>query len=148
MKMDKTTTQFLNDHWHLIVDTLSSEMGSIGKKLGDDLTVMRNEIEELERSIHQACPCLHTTPCSENCTCVNGFSSHGCRRCCSYGSQEQQKNAAIYLVQQEKELQAYRKLVERLIKGHRPSIPFERVIYTETALDLLLDELDAIKKEQ
>jgi hypothetical protein len=38
----------------------------------------------------ESCPCLHTTPCTPNCTCVNGFSSFGCRRCCAYGSKEQQ----------------------------------------------------------
>lgn len=39
---------------------------------------------------HQACPCLHTTPCHPRCTCVNPVSSVGCRRCCSYGSKAQQ----------------------------------------------------------
>jgi hypothetical protein len=39
-------------------------------------------------------PCKHTTPCSPHCTCVHGNSSIGCARCCAYGSEEQQKNAA------------------------------------------------------
>lgn len=41
-----------------------------------------------------ACPCLHTTPCHERCTCVTPLSSSGCRRCCSYGSAEQRAAAA------------------------------------------------------
>ncbi len=45
----------------------------------------------------KACPCLHTKPCHERCTCVNQFSSRGCSRCCTYGSPEQQKVKAEYL---------------------------------------------------
>ena len=44
-----------------------------------------------------SCPCLHTTPCNERCTCVDPVSSVGCRRCCSYGSLEQQKAMAEHL---------------------------------------------------
>lgn len=43
------------------------------------------------------CPCLHTTPCDPRCTCISSASSFGCRRCCSYGSPEQQKAAAARL---------------------------------------------------
>jgi hypothetical protein len=42
----------------------------------------------------RSCPCLHTTPCDQRCTCINPFSSSGCLRCCSYGSPEQQRAAA------------------------------------------------------
>ena len=48
-------------------------------------------------SDHLACPCLHTTPCHPRCTCVMPQSSVGCRRCCSYGSPEQQRQMAEYL---------------------------------------------------
>lgn len=48
-------------------------------------------------SDHQACPCLHTTPCHPGCTCVKPFMSRGCRRCCSYGSPEQQRKHAEWL---------------------------------------------------
>lgn len=47
--------------------------------------------------IEGACPCLHTTPCHDRCACVNKHSSVGCRRCCSYGSKEQQKTRAEFL---------------------------------------------------
>lgn len=40
------------------------------------------------------CPCHHTEPCHPRCTCVQPFSSHGCARCCRYGSPEQQKRKA------------------------------------------------------
>ena len=48
---------------------------------------------------YRGCPCLHTTPCSPQCTCANRFSSYGCMRCCSYGSPEQQKQRAEVLAQ-------------------------------------------------
>ena len=48
-------------------------------------------------SNHRACPCLHTTPCHPRCTCVMPQSSLGCRRCCSYGNTEQQRQMAEYL---------------------------------------------------
>jgi hypothetical protein len=41
-----------------------------------------------------ACPCLHTTPCHDRCTCVTPLSSSGCRRCCTYGSAEQRSARA------------------------------------------------------
>ena len=42
----------------------------------------------------KSCPCHHTTSCHPDCTCINGASSRGCARCCSYGSKDQQKKAA------------------------------------------------------
>jgi len=47
--------------------------------------------------LSRGCPCLHTTPCHERCTCVSPLSSSGCRRCCSYGSAEQQAAMAAHL---------------------------------------------------
>lgn len=47
------------------------------------------------------CPCEHTTPCHPDCTCINHFMSRGCERCCRYGSSEQQKAMAEYLVAEE-----------------------------------------------
>lgn len=48
------------------------------------------------------CPCLVTDPCDSQCSCANGFLSAGCRRCARYGSLEQRKRAALYLVEQER----------------------------------------------
>lgn len=45
----------------------------------------------------KACPCQHTTPCHERCSCVMPLSSSGCVMCCSYGSAEQQRAAADQL---------------------------------------------------
>lgn len=42
----------------------------------------------------RGCPCLYTTPCKDNCTCVNWTSSAGCARCCTYGSLEQRTKSA------------------------------------------------------
>jgi hypothetical protein len=50
------------------------------------------------REERRACPCLHTTPCHPRCTCVSPVSSSGCRRCCSYGSPDQQRTMAEELV--------------------------------------------------
>lgn len=58
----------------------------------------KQQIVEHSTTDVKACPCLHTTPCDPTCTCVNPYSSKGCRRCCSYGSPEQQKAMAEYLV--------------------------------------------------
>ena len=60
----------------------------------DALNAARKEDEMREDS---ACPCLHTTPCCERCTCRMPASSSGCRRCCSYGSPEQQRTRAEVL---------------------------------------------------
>lgn len=59
---------------------------------------IRLTIKSLRANQPRACPCLHTTPCHPRCTCVNGFSSHGCSRCCTYGSSDQQKAMAERLV--------------------------------------------------
>jgi hypothetical protein len=52
-----------------------------------------DEINDL-RSKQRPCPCELTQPCHEACTCANPFMSAGCRRCCKYGSAEQQKARA------------------------------------------------------
>jgi hypothetical protein len=44
--------------------------------------------------ISGSCPCIYTTPCTPDCSCVNCFSSHGCRRCCAYGSLQQRRDRA------------------------------------------------------
>jgi hypothetical protein len=44
-----------------------------------------------------ACPCRSTTPCVPGCTCVEPYSSRGCRRCASYGSAEQRRAKAEWL---------------------------------------------------
>lgn len=44
-----------------------------------------------------SCPCVHTTPCHDRCTCIMSFSSSGCHRCCTYGSDEQQRAMAEHL---------------------------------------------------
>ena len=44
-----------------------------------------------------ACPCGYGNPCQKHCTCVEPWSSRGCRRCCRYGSLEQRQYRAAYL---------------------------------------------------
>lgn len=52
---------------------------------------------------NRSCPCSYGNPCSPDCTCINSVSSMGCRRCCSYGSEEQRKNIANNLIRQEQQ---------------------------------------------
>ena len=40
------------------------------------------------------CPCLHTVPCSPQCSCATPVMSGGCSRCCNYGSAEQRHEQA------------------------------------------------------
>lgn len=47
--------------------------------------------------VKDGCPCLFTEPCQKGCTCVQPFSSSGCRRCCKYGSEEQRRAKAEQL---------------------------------------------------
>jgi hypothetical protein len=49
--------------------------------------------------LRDGCPCKHTTPCHEGCSCVAPLSSSGCRRCCMYGSAEQQQTRAVFLAE-------------------------------------------------
>lgn len=44
--------------------------------------------------IFGGCPCKYVEPCQEVCSCVTLVSSHGCLRCCRYGSIEQRTSAA------------------------------------------------------
>lgn len=50
-----------------------------------------------EKLPESGCPCLHTEPCCTSCTCRNPYSSVGCRRCCRYGSKEQQAAKARHI---------------------------------------------------
>jgi hypothetical protein len=43
----------------------------------------------------RACPCHYLKePCHPTCTCVNKYSSYGCKNCCTYGSLEQRQKMA------------------------------------------------------
>jgi hypothetical protein len=61
----------------------------------------------------QACPCFHTTPCHPDCTCVSPMSSHGCDRCCTYGSPEQQQAQAERLARLARERDALLAVINR-----------------------------------
>ena len=46
----------------------------------------------------KSCPCLHLEePCNPRCSCKNIFHSYGCDYCCTYGSETQQSDKAIFL---------------------------------------------------
>lgn len=73
-------------------------------QLHTDAVAAEKRAEQAEarlREAEQACPCRHTTPCHPRCTCANPASSAGCRRCCKYGSPEQQRAMAEHLVDKE-----------------------------------------------
>lgn len=61
------------------------------------LTTERDALKAQLAEALKSCPCVHTTPCHERCTCVTPLSSSGCWRCCSYGSPEQQRAKAEML---------------------------------------------------
>lgn len=65
-----------------------------------EIKELRSLVQQLMEIGQNACPCMHTTPCHERCTCVVPFSSSGCRRCCVYGSDDQRKAAAVRLAAQ------------------------------------------------
>jgi hypothetical protein len=49
--------------------------------------------------VFYACPCVKASePCHPNCTCAKPWMSHGCYCCAKYGSAEQQKAAADFIV--------------------------------------------------
>lgn len=56
-------------------------------------------IEPLDKNAFiSSCPCLYLKEsCHKNCTCVHGFSSLGCKNCCTYGSVEQRTKMAVKL---------------------------------------------------
>lgn len=72
---------------------------------GDDIPCVScavARIRELEDIVFNKtdCPCtIADKPCIPNCTCVRPHMSHGCRCCCSYGSEKQRKAMANYLVE-------------------------------------------------
>lgn len=59
----------------------------------------------------KSCPCEFNNPCTPHCSCARPFMSGGCRRCCKYGSKEQQAGMAKYLLAQE---DAFNKAIEAL----------------------------------
>jgi hypothetical protein len=79
---------------------LAADALELARRLVAQLAAARAEAERLTKQVsqlrygHAACPCLHTTPCDPDCTCVSSISSRGCARCCSYGSIPQQRAKA------------------------------------------------------
>jgi hypothetical protein len=54
----------------------------------------------------KTCPCEFGNPCSSTCSCAISVMSGGCRRCCRYGSKEQQEGMAKALINNESLLKA------------------------------------------
>jgi hypothetical protein len=79
-----------------ILEALALQVEKEKKSLGDGPESQGESANEDEgRNANRGCPCLYTTPCRPDCTCVKPFmSSGGCSRCCSYGSVEQRTKAA------------------------------------------------------
>ena len=42
----------------------------------------------------KSCPCHWIEPCHKTCTCAMPWMSGGCRRCCTFGSDEQKRKRA------------------------------------------------------
>jgi len=60
--------------------------------------IHKARVEELEQATG-GCPCKHTTPCHPYCSCRKPHLSHGCLRCATYGSPEQQRESAERLAE-------------------------------------------------
>lgn len=57
------------------------------------LKAENQRLAELQKS----CPCQWTAPCEADCTCAQPGSSHGCARCCRWGSDKQRRGMAEHL---------------------------------------------------
>lgn len=66
--------------------------------MSDTSIMVKNSFQNWSNNMEKnGCPCLHTKPCGDSCTCANPVMSMGCRRCAKYGSKEQKKQAAEQL---------------------------------------------------
>jgi hypothetical protein len=96
---------------------------------------IHRRIEALQNTARQACPCLHVEPCDPDCTCVKPFMSRGCTRCCTYGSKEQQVEAARYLVglssSRKKALEEAAKIAD---EEREPTGPMDPALYLATSM--------------
>lgn len=79
------------------IEEIRATMGEANQQMGR-ATAARDHYRSIAEvgvyAAGSACPCKHTAPCSDSCTCVDPLSSSGCLRCCSYGSPEQRKAQA------------------------------------------------------
>jgi hypothetical protein len=55
------------------------------------------------------------TPCNPDCTCRNEYSSAGCSRCCTHGSQENREAWAEWLVSHENQSTYIQKITGLLV---------------------------------
>jgi len=92
---------------------------SVTKELQDEIATLKRHWSEDDRDLNEmtTCPCkLADTPCHPKCTCVNGISSHGCACCATYGSEEQRKAKAQWLVNHLEQLSKLETVCEGLAR--------------------------------
>lgn len=89
MKNNHANLEYQNELLRQDLRSRSSEVYQLMKKV-DDYHPLKND-----------CPCTMVEPCQKNCTCAKPHMSHGCYRCCRYGSDEQRLNKARYVVELE-----------------------------------------------
>lgn len=77
----------------LTADMDKTEAGYV-RHLESRIRELAAALKAREADVVNSCPCIYTEPCDERCTCVQPFSSRGCRRCCAYGSLEQRRDNA------------------------------------------------------
>lgn len=104
---------------------------------------------------NKTCPCKFGYPCSDRCTCANPYSSHGCSRCCSYGSEQQKKDCSKAIAERQrlgeaaiKALKAIAELGgnlsdERLISVSGPNDGVSRAILYIGAREIARNTLEA-----
>lgn len=84
-------------------DVIETGRGDCSADLARAVIAQAEELASLKR-MATGCPCHHTTPCSDMCSCAHPLMSAGCRRCALYGSEEQRQGAARRLAAQAEEL--------------------------------------------
>jgi len=86
-----------------------------------------------------ACPCVYGDPCHENCTCVQPYSSRGCDRCCSYGSDEQRAAKAKRLIPSRQFVEKEKEIIECMFGAWtKGGMPLYGNISIQAALDLMI----------
>lgn len=99
-----------------------------------------------------SCPCVYTKPCDPRCTCVHPRSSHGCARCCKYGSVEQRITRAQKLAAAIDAVARYASDARKLLtargwkspSGYTDAEAIKRLILDHT---LLLNEAGQLRRK-
>jgi len=97
---DVLTSKDYSISYTLVLDELAQlaeaypEVFALIESLERRLAQATRDALALEEQSRSGCPCLYTTPCHKQCSCVRPWMSGGCARCCRYGNEDYQKAQA------------------------------------------------------